>query len=199
MIGARHLRVAAALLLAIATAAAAREFSARELEEVRDRLSVGGTPISPRAIQDLLPWISDLRPGPVAVDLATAISGNRYHGEVVRHEKLGWLVDLGKARDGTPVGWIAYLPVGKLRDGRHVLLVRDNGGGTLVSVCLLLVDIAVESVVDDDRIVPRAIVRNRGLIPMGDRHEGTVRVLPDRIEIGADPRSGEAARVVRVR
>jgi hypothetical protein len=190
----------AAVALALAGAAQARTPAERQLAEARQHLTVNGIPIHPRAVQDLLPIGSDAAPGPVAIDLATAVHGNRYHGEVLRHENLGWLVELGRATDGASPGWIAYRSLGRLGDGRHVLLVHENGGGTLVSVVLLLVDIVTDSTLDNEgRAMRRALIRNRGMIRLGDRYAGEVRVRTHRIEIGADPRSGTPARVIDVR
>jgi hypothetical protein len=191
--------IAGSLAFACACAGAQGSFE-RRLAEVRKQLTVGGHPINPRAIQDLLPIVSDPRPGPVAVDLATAVNSNRYYGEVKKHPTLGVLLELGRDAHGTELGWIAYRSLGRLRDGRHVVLVHENGGGSLVSVKLLLLDFVPDSALGENgQPMPRLLMRNRGMITLGDRYAGEVRVRADRIEIGADPRSGEPAKVIRIR
>jgi hypothetical protein len=192
--------VAGSLAFACACAAGAQGSFERRLAEVRKQLSVDGRPINPRAIQDLLPIVSDPLPGPVAIDLSTAVHSNRYYGEVRKHDTLGALVELGRDADGSELGWIAYRSLGRLHDGRHVVLVHENGGGSLVSVMLLLLDFVPDSVLGENgQPIRRVLMRNRGMITLGDRYAGEVRVRADHIEIGADPRSREPAKVIRIR
>ena len=66
------------------------------------------------------------QPGPVL--LAACDRGHRHVPVTTRADQPGWLVAEGTAA-GAPT-WIGYRPIGKLADGRTIVQVDWNGGGT---------------------------------------------------------------------
>jgi len=98
-----------------------------------------GKTISPKVIAEFEIWISDrgTRPAQIATDIA-AISnhGNRYFGDfkTVKYEgdsDKDW-ISMEK-EDG---GFVQYVWYGRLKNGLHIVQVRDNGGGTLTTLTL---------------------------------------------------------------
>src|SRR5215831_14816564 len=89
------LRHIAAALLAVAAlpGPAAPQSLQRQLKEANDAFTFNSEPINPRVVQDLMTWLSDGGPGPVAVDVESTRS-NRYFGEFKRGSEGDVTVDL---------------------------------------------------------------------------------------------------------
>jgi hypothetical protein len=174
----------------------------RQLDEANRAFTYRGEPIDPRAVQELRVWISDAEPGPVAIDLAGTHRTNRYFGEYTRDGNGRTVIDLdtteaGPRKDGSR-GWFAYRRLGTLSGGVHVLEIAESGGGSGVFTSLLLVQFAVDFEYDERGARKhRLVMRRLGEIGLGDRYAGTVTVTSRAIEIGADQRTGETARVIR--
>lgn len=175
--------------------------AARQVEEANKTFTYDGAPINPRAVQELLTWLSDGGPGPVAVDLASQRS-NRYFGKFAR-EKDGRVTIDRKTTDLTAKpdenkGSFSYERLGTLVNGIHVLETWDREGGTGVFMDLLLVKIAVDFEYDDNGARQDRVVMTRfGEITLGDRYSGVVTVKGDTIEIGAGE-AGKKPKTVRI-
>jgi hypothetical protein len=168
------------------------------LAEVNGAFTYRGEPINPRAVLDLLSWISDSLPGPVAVDLAGTWDSNRYYGKAERRPDGSIRLDKRTTEVGPPSaanpGWFEYRRLGTLASGVHVLETWDNGGGSGIFTNLLFVKFSVDQEHTGDGRRQRLVMTRLGEEPLGDRFDGSVRIKGNVIEIGANPRTGAAAR-----
>lgn len=94
--------------------------------------------ISPKVFSEFNIWISDsgIRPVQIATDIAAIDENpNRFFGdfETVKYDDSDkdWIVL--KNAEG---GFIEYAWYGRLKNGLHIILVRDNGGGSLTTLTL---------------------------------------------------------------
>src|SRR5262245_4386865 len=61
-----------------------------QLKEANENFTFGGEPINPLALKDLLSWISDGYPGPIAaIELYGGFNSNQYYGAIQKDEKSG--------------------------------------------------------------------------------------------------------------
>lgn len=173
----------------------------QQLTELNNKFTYRGKPVHPRAIQDLVSWVADPLPGPVAIDVEGTYDTNRYFGEFHKRENGVVFIDLEQ-----PIlkqkGWFGYRYIGRLANGFHVLQTYDNGGGTGVfgSVLLLECVIDFEYKIDGSRRKFLSLKR-RGEFGIGDRYSGEITVKPkeNAILIGTDmPINGRSYDNVRV-
>lgn len=169
----------------------------------RDRGESGGLPsldhepfVSPRVVQELVPWLSDRGEQVVAVDLAGSAGANRYFGTFeVAPTKGGhpWVVATGKAAPGERAPFFRYQLVGTTASGIHVLRVSYGTGGTGVFESLLLLRTERERALSFEKARhvlrldrERTVLRRLGEIGLGDRYVGDVSLRGDDILIGHD-------------
>ena len=173
----------------------------RQLQEANARFTYRGKPINPLAVQELLTWLSDTLPGPVAVDIEGTYDSNRYFGEY-SVEKDGRVTIQVKDTKVNPTeddkGSFSYKRLGTLANGIHVLETLDNGGGSGTFGTLLLVKFVVDDEYDvDGKKRNRLVMMRAGEISLGDRYAGRISVGPHEIQIGADRGSGAGRKVLR--
>lgn len=175
-----------------------------QLREANERFIYAGEPINPRAVSDLLTWLSDSLPGPVAIDLAGTHRSNRYFGDYTRKEDGSVFIDLSKPGPGRSEaesgGYFSYKRLGTLPGGIHVLATTQNGGGSGVFEDLLLVTFVADFEYQDDGSRRERLMMLRvGEIGLGDRSTSDVEIRGDTLRITVDTRLGKPARVLRFR
>lgn len=166
------------------------------LAEANRDFTHGGRPINPRAVHDLLPWLSDALPGPVAIDVEGAQQANRYSGDVEKGER-GLVRLIVEARPGQRVETYDYVRVGTLTGGMHVLRAAANMGGSGTFVSLLIVRFSIEREFQDEEWRARLVMTRVAEVSLGDRYGGEISVSGRTVSIGADRRSGTKARTIR--
>nr|WP_287412376.1 hypothetical protein [Pseudodesulfovibrio sp.] len=139
-----------------------------------------GRPISPKIIQDFLPWISDSKPSILSTDLDTAVGSNRYFdGDDV----------LGKSgeiatEDGDGNSF-AYRCLGTLEGGVAVLRTYEGGSGSGVFQSLVFVKQEEGTVYSQaGEKLFHTILRCLWVYELGDRSLKEVRVSGKQIRIG---------------
>jgi hypothetical protein len=172
---------------------------ARLLAEANRDFAHRGQPINPRAVQELLSWISDSLPGPVSIDLAGTWNSNRYFGEFARRAGGDVFIDLKTTQvspGGDSPGWFAYRRIGTLTSGVHVVETWENGGGSGVFTNLLLVRFVVDREHSSGEPRQRLLMVRVGEEPLGDRYDGEVVVKGNVVTIAAGGRNGAKARTL---
>jgi hypothetical protein len=169
----------------------------QQLKEANEQFTYAGAPINPLAVKELLGWLSDGDPGPVAIALAGTHKTDRYFGEYEKSKDGRVTIDLRTTEINPPadanMGYFEYLHVGRLPNGLHVLDTWDNGGGSGVFEALLLVRFEVNYYYGDDGARhDRVTMIEMGQIPLGDRRQGKIEVQGDAVRIltkGEKPRT----------
>jgi hypothetical protein len=181
---------------------AAEPSTATLLSEANRAFTYRGEPINPLAVKELLSWISDSLPGPVAVDLAGTWQSNRYYGQAQRRPDGSVHIDMKTTSPspaaGADAGWFEYRRVGTLASGVHVLETWDNGGGSGVFTSLLFVKFVVDQEQTSGARRQRLVMMRLGEEPLGDRYGGAVRARGNTVEIGAGGRGGAKARALNL-
>ncbi|MEM6252227.1 MAG: hypothetical protein AAF821_04830 [Cyanobacteria bacterium P01_D01_bin.156] len=132
-----------------------------------------GEPINPRAVGDLLPWLSDMKPGSIALDVEGSMADtNRYWAEVentaIGTVRATWEPWLGEEISYTT----GYRWLGQLDNGLHILRVTQNTGGSGVFTSLLFVRFLMDTeyfYVDGPGPRPRLIMKRMGSYGLGNR------------------------------
>ncbi|WP_155646814.1 hypothetical protein [Burkholderia territorii] len=159
--------------------------------------------ISPRIVQELMPWESDHDEQVVAINLRGAIATNRYFGDIdVKTNNAAPLVtysdkascDKTSCPSGPPA--FSYRLLGHTPQGVYLLMVTANGGGTSNFESLLLATFKVQFGFQysqkKKRLTAnrsRCLIERLGEIPLGDRYSGKVTLKGDRLMIGRDKNS----------
>lgn len=98
----------------------------KEIEAAEKTFKFRGHWIHPKIVREFLPWESDYElPLVLSVDVGAATGTNRYYGDT--EEKKGSV--LFKETDGTIT---SYEWKGRLKNGLHVVVVKEAGSGSLV-------------------------------------------------------------------
>jgi hypothetical protein len=159
-----------------------------QIKEANSSFTFLGSPINPRGVKLLLPWISDGDlPGAASIYLeGTAASTNQFQAEVIR-EKNG-RVSANYQKENSATGHFSYQHLGILANGSHVLETWDSDDRSSgVWTDLLLVKFDLEPQYQEDGSVQYRIVLTRvGDFVLGDRYGGSVTVQPHRISIEDD-------------
>ena len=151
--------------------------------------------INPRIVADLVSSVADHDDQVVAIDLTNSQNSNRYFGAV----------EVRGVSNSTP--WVRFIDddvnfgyklIGRTPDGTHVLQTYaggGRGGGTLMSVCLLFVEFTQDLALNENsasktlsRTRPRVLIRKVGELGLGDRWEGELKLVGNRLYIGQDQR-----------
>jgi hypothetical protein len=148
-----------------------------DLKELNQHFTYKGKPVQPRAIENLMTWISDKHPGPVAVDMAGTDDSNRYYGEV---EQIGGGIGFHRPATGEELfdgGLFFYRHIGRLTNGIHVLKTVDNGGGTGYFESILLVKFTTQEAYGHNGLwSKRVIMQQVGEFQIGDRVNAQVKI-----------------------
>lgn len=163
------------------------------IDEANARFTYKDQAIHPFAVRNLMEWAGEEYPSPIALDLEGSMGTQRYVGD--------WSIDNGvvKALNPPPMtdeldeeinyGYFTYQRLGTLANGWHVVRTGDNGGGESTFEALLFVRFGVDE--EHGELTRRRVVmERRGIIPLGDRYQGRIRVFGDSISISADIASG---------
>jgi uncharacterized protein len=150
------------------------------LREANERFTFKGKPINPRMLNDLLPWLSDTLPGPVAVDLQGG--NNRYDAEITVPEKGIVRAVWKEEKDELS---FQYQHLGFLANGMHVIKTLANSGGSGTFTDLLLVKFLVDAEYGDGGMLRSRLVMIRtGAFSLGAGYNGSIKVQPNQISIG---------------
>jgi hypothetical protein len=155
---------------------------AQQLREANRSFTYKGKPINPRAVNELLVWISDGvdEPGPVAVDLNGTNDTNRYYGAYNKDKDGSITIDsknISPKREDQQEGYFSYNRLGTLQNGIHVLETWENSGGTGVFTNLLLVKFSTDfEYRQNGSRRYRLLMQRMGEIPLGDRNGGQVAI-----------------------
>lgn len=153
----------------------------KAFQEANEHFTFRNKPINPRALQDLLPLVSDTLPGPVSVDVE-GTGSNRYFADSVTTQN--GIVTASWTEQKEKLGF-SYKHLGVLANGDHVLETWATGGGTLVPSTLLLVRFVTDTEYTDNGAVRERLLMTRtGAFNLGDRYNGTIKVKPKEIVIG---------------
>lgn len=105
------------------------------LEEFNRSFKFFGQEPHPKIFEEFGIWISDRTeyPSQLSVDIAALSNNrNRYAEKFQRSSHDPKWVEMDKGKEGS----IGYRWLGKLKNGLHVVLVRDNGGGSLTTLTI---------------------------------------------------------------
>ncbi|MEM9807379.1 MAG: hypothetical protein AAF959_19115 [Cyanobacteria bacterium P01_D01_bin.56] len=146
-------------------------------------------PINPRAVGDLLPWLSDTEPGPIALDVEGSLADtNRYWAEVS-------VVEDGPAAGTVTATWNPWLGdnttyttgyrwLGQLDNGLHILRVAKNTGGSGVFTSLLFIRFSMDTEYANGPGPRQRLVMTRmGSQGLGDRDGRAVRLEGNHVVI----------------
>lgn len=156
-------------------------------------------PINPRAVGDLLPWLSDTEPGLVAVDVEGSMADtNRYWADVEVIEEgpaAGSVRAIWNPQIGETITYsTSYRWLGRLDNDLHILRVARNTGGSGVFTSLLFVRFSMDTeyyYVNGPGPRPRLIMQRMGSYGLGDRDGRSVQLEENSVVIEAGPTSGE--------
>lgn len=162
--------------------------------------------VHPRLVHELETWLSDTGDQVVAINLVDANRSNRYFG-AVSSAGAGCPLVTWVEEDGGDGRRFSYQYVGMTAHGVHVLATRSGGSGTLVATSVVFLSVAFDQgfggvptattfrydsagnetevgVIRADR--QRILLRRLGELPLGDRWDGSLRVVGNDLQVGED-------------
>lgn len=151
--------------------------------EVGNNFTYNGKPVHPGLVAEFTGFISDSwEPIVVSVDIAAAYDSNQYQNSDVRINEKGLVFLLENGEDK----YFAYKWLGKLNNGLHVLEIYDgigSGSGVFTSLFFVRVEKGYGLTPEGERYerLLMTIVRNE---VVGDRDDGKITVLPDKVILG---------------
>lgn len=132
-----------------------------------------GLPVHPVYVRRLTCDLDAPRQLVVSVDLEAYATA-----DIPFHEKDGALRYEGE------VGYFNYRHIGSTPMGTHVLLTAENTGGSGVFMNILLVRLEEDTVFEEGAARRRSIARCVGAITLGDRDDGEVTLLGNKLLLG---------------
>jgi len=154
--------------------------------------------INPRIVQDLTTWLSDKGDQVMSINLDESQNSNRYFAQTkvraIKNQAPFVYIENKTVESGeTNVTTFGYRFIGKTTAGIYVLECVDNPGGSGSFRSLMLVKLETEAGIDVDwkmgvigRGERRTTLKKLGQIALGDRWDGSLKVVGDSIEIGTD-------------
>lgn len=150
----------------------------KAIQEVNASFTYQHKPIHPGLVEEFESSIADPgEPTTISVDI-NAKHGNEYFEDDVSVK--GGTVFLNKD-DG---GYFCYKWLGKLNNDLHVLNVGDNGSGSGVFSDLLFVRFSISEGYYKGEKYKRLLMTIVGTYGLGDKDEGDIKVLTDKVIIG---------------
>lgn len=138
--------------------------------------------ISPAIIMDLQGWISDSGSQIVSICVNGANNSNKYHCEFeIKKNENVYPTIIYKFDDG----YFSYRYIGS-SNGIHVLMTIENGGGSGHFFNVMLVTLEEDeelSFYDGVTVSNRVCITRLGFISLGDRFDGTVCVIGNKLKI----------------
>lgn len=172
------------------------------LHEAIAHFTYDGQPIHPQLVMQFEGWLSDGGPIVVTVDVAAAQGSNQYSAPIrILDSDLGpWVhVDLPGPPDVMSKPFFQYVRLGTLADGTQVLETASSGGGSGVFEDILFLRFsAAQGYAIDPHPHDRLLMTVVGSYPLGDRDDGKVQVLPDRVIVGVS-KTRDKPMVLRLR
>ena len=153
------------------------------LAEANQDFTYKGTAIHPKLIQEFEIWLSDYCP-PVTVSV-DVIAATQARNE---YESTGIITvgDTWFRYNSEEQGYYEYRRLGTLESGIHVLETAYSGGGSGIFMGLLFVRFAVDKPYNLDGLpYERLLLQVVGDYGLGDRDNGSIEVLDDRVIVGA--------------
>lgn len=152
--------------------------------ELTQAFTVHGKPVHPRAVDEMLPWLSCSGPTIFAIDpLAASENPNRYApAEVTKSDS--WVRWNNPANGGQE--WTAYRHLGTLRDGTIVLQTAQGGGGSGVfqNLLFLRVQSRPTMTLKENELHPGLMLVLVGMYALGDRDQTLIQVDQNRVLVG---------------
>lgn len=151
--------------------------SKAETKEAEATFKYKGQWIHPKIIHEFLPWESDHDlPLIASIDVSAATGTNRYYGKAIENADGAAF----KADDETTTD---YKWKGRLKNGKHVLILREFGSGTMVGNSLLVVHFENKTGIDgNNKNYPRLILVADRYLVLGDRAEVKIKIEGNRVK-----------------
>jgi hypothetical protein len=164
-------------------------FAAEQLSEANASFSCKGKPIHPFLIKEFSNLLADYRPPMITtVDVSAAFDSNKYQQSTVQ-EKDDWIFSENEEEDKgfTNYESFQYRWRGKMADGTHVLETAENGGGSGFFMDLMFIRFSEGEIMLDGKKEKQLLMSIVGIYSLGDRYDGKIEVLPDKVLIHASP------------
>lgn len=161
--------------------------ASEQLDEANSKLTYKGKPIHPLLVQKFSNWTSDNRPPIVTtVDVSAAFDTNEYQQSEVKKRNDWWYTEK-EEMDGDIRLYESfdYHWCGKLANGIHVLETGSSGGGSGFFMDLMLIRFSEGEIMWEGNKKKQLLMSIVGLYSLGDRYEGDIKVLPNKVLIGA--------------
>ena len=156
--------------------------------------------IHPRIVEDLSTWLSDGGEQVVSINIRDSVNSNRYFGDIqtrgegtpfVFHEDKKSCEQYSCTR-GVP--YFGYKYLGTTTSGIHALLTTEFGGGSGRFRSVMLVATVVEHAFEPYHYPQKSmelerkrwVIKRLGIIHLGDRYSGEIRVNANELHIGKD-------------
>ncbi len=162
--------------------------ASEQLDEANTSFTYQGKPIHPFLVKEFSNWDSDLRPPMVTtVDVAASFNTNKYSQDIQKRDD--WIFAEKKEKDGDFQLYESfdYRRLGRLANGTHVLETGSNGGGSGFFMELIFVKFSEGLIMWSDRTSEQLLMTIVGNYQLGDRYEGKVEVLSDKVLIHPSP------------
>jgi hypothetical protein len=142
-----------------------------------------GTPIHPLCVKALLGHLADPLPWIASVELEASSKSNECRSIPCTEER--GAVRCNAVDSGSPASFFQYKHLGMTSDGTHILVTADCGGGSGVFEDLLFVRFEPDRAYEQGTYRDRMLMRCIGSFVLGDRDDGQVELIGDRIRVGA--------------
>lgn len=152
--------------------------SDEEIELTKKTFKFKNQWIHPKIIHEFLPLVSDANiPLISAIDIAAAADTNRFFGRV--DQKDGNISY--KNEDGTVT---SYEWKGLLKNGMHILLVKESGDGTMISNSLVVFSFAKKSSIYETKSkYTQLLLQIERFVALGDRARTKIEITGNSADI----------------
>jgi hypothetical protein len=158
----------------------------KALAEANEDFTFQGQPIHPAIVYQLISWGYDEHSVTASLDLLAAHNHNEHSRSEVEIRD-GWIkCKFSEVRPALQdYETFSYKHLGVLADGTHVLYTCYSGGGSGAYCYLIFIRFGTEKAYDlHAEPYARLLMRVICVYSLGDRDDGEVRVLSDRVIVG---------------